>query len=876
MSILTASSARRCARRLANIRKLAPAHNDKWPFGVHRTFAIIGEHEVDFWQTNRMSDLRTFDQIGPNDVDAVGGKGLSLALMAAAGLPVPPGFCVTTNAFRQWRGQQTSGHSELGQQIHDAYRELGAGLVAVRSSATAEDGTVTSSAGQQETILGVSGDAAVCDAVQQCWASLHSERAVAYRRRQGVSDDGVAMAVVVQRLVAAEVAGVLFTRDPMDPDGGRMLVEASWGLGESVVSGRVTPDRYAVDRETGRVTDRRLSIKAVQVTSEGSVPVPPEKQATACLDDKQLSQLADLGRQVEAFYGAPRDVEWAWADGRFWLLQARPITTADASERAKVRREEIAALTAKADARGTVWSRFNLAEILPEPTPMTWAVVRRFMSGRGGFGQMFRDLGYDPDPSLDEEGVFDLVCGRPYCNLSREPRLHYKELPFEHPFAAMKKTPQKALYPTPVINHARLGWRFWLFMPVTLPLLTLKFLKADLRRQESSKTFPTRFREEIVPAFLRDVEAGAKEILTNLEDGVLLERLKHWIQRTLYDFARDSLKPTAFAAFAMASLGQRFAKMVGPEKAKQWVRDLMMGVHGDPQTDVAQGVREVAAGRLERAEFLNRFGHRGGQEMELASPRWSEVADVSSFLPSHASNEANAEPASPWERLIAEVRMVPALQKMVKAEVDSLHLYFELRETAKNYLLMGYALIRRVLVEIDRRYRLNGGVFYLTPDELPRLTKGEDLSALIAARRRRRAIVLTLEVPQVLFSDDLEAIGRPVVVEGADTLQGVALSAGVAEAPALVLSQPLTANLPPGPYILVCPSTDPAWVPLFVNARGLVMETGGVLSHGAIVAREFGLPAVAGLGGVQRRLKTGQRLRVDGGRGTVTVLSELS
>jgi rifampicin phosphotransferase len=195
-----------------------------------------------------------------------------------------------------------------------------------------------------------------------------------------------------------------------------------------------------------------------------------------------------------------------------------------------------------------------------------------------------------------------------------------------------------------------------------------------------------------------------------------------------------------------------------------------------------------------------------------------------------------------------------------------------LRESAKHYLLKGYALIRRVLVELDRCYGLNGGVFFLTPDELPRLTKGEDLSGLIAERRRRRAIVLTLEVPPVLFSDDLEAIGRPVVVEGADTLQGVPLSAGVAEAPALVLDQPLTANLPSEPYILVCPSTDPAWVPLFVHARGLVMETGGVLSHGAIVAREFGLPAVAGLAGVQRRLKTGQRLRVDGGRGTVTVL----
>ncbi len=398
---------------------------------------------------------------------------------------------------------------------------------------------------------------------------------------------------------------------------------------------------------------------------------------------------------------------------------------------------------------------------------MTWAIVRQFMSGCGGFGLMFRDLGYDPDPSLDEEGVFDLVCGRPYCNLSREPRLHYKELPFEHPFAALKKTPQRALYPTPVINHRRLGWRFLLFMPVTLPLLTLKFMKADLRRQEIGKTFPARFRDEIVPAFLRDVAEGMSADLTKLDDAALLERLEHWIQRTLYDFARDSLKPTALAAFALANLEQKFAKMVGPEKATQLVRDLMMGIHADPETDVAHGIRELASGRLDRATFLSRFGHRGSREMELSSPRWSELDAGGAWLPVQSGPEAPHEaPASPWDRVVAEVRMVPILRNMLKAELDTLHLYLGLRETAKHHLLKGYALVRRVLVELDRRHGLNGGIFFLTPDELPRLTKGEDLSASIAERRRRRAIVLTLEVPQVLFSDDLEAIGRPVVIEG--------------------------------------------------------------------------------------------------------------
>jgi pyruvate,water dikinase len=190
--------------------------------------------------------------------------------------------------------------------------------------------------------------------------------------------------------------------------------------------------------------------------------------------------------------------------------------------------------------------------------------------------------------------------------------------------------------------------------------------------------------------------------------------------------------------------------------------------------------------------------------------------------------------------------------------------------------MKGYALIRRILVELDRRHQLDGGIFFLLPEELPRLVAGEDLSQLLADRRRRRDLLLSLEVPQVLFSDDLEAIGRQgsgINAEALDTLQGVPLSAGVAEGPALVLNEPTAVPETTEPYVLVCPSTDPAWVPLFVNARGLVMEVGGVLSHGAIVAREFGLPAVAGLPDIHRRLHTGQRIRVDGATGKLTLFS---
>jgi rifampicin phosphotransferase len=811
-----------------------------------------------------MTDLRTLDERPPADVALLGGKARSLAFLTSAGFPVPPGFCLTTTAHRRLRGRSLADDCALVAAIAQEWGKLGPGPVAVRSSATAEDGAVTSFAGQQETVLGVVGLDAVVAAIERCWASLDGARAVAYRRQQGLGDDH-AMAVVVQRLILADVAGVLFTRDPLDPSENRMLVEASWGLGETVVSGRVAPDRFHLGRD-GVVVERYVATKTLMRTADGEEAVPPEKQVVPCLDDNQLSQLADLGRRVEAFHGEPRDIEFALAGGTFWLLQSRPITTGGQAEREQVRREEIAALRARAEPRGTVWSRFNLAEVLPAPTPMTWAVVsRHLMSATGGLGLMYRDLGFDPDPSLTD-GVFDLVCGRPYCNLSREPRLHYRGVLFEHPFAALKADPRRAVYPTPTLNLARFPWHFWATLPVGAARLGWRLLRGAARRRRLGKTFARHFREEVAPAFLEAALAGRQD-LTSLDDAAVVAEFEAWTHRTLRAFARDSLKPAALGALAMADLERKLAEVLGVEGASSLVRDLVMGVRPPEDADLAAGIRDLVSGQLTREAFLDRFGHRAGEEMELSRPRWSEDP---SALPSPGSSPAPQESVSTEDRLRREPRLNAEQCALVLADVAPLHEYLGLRDAAKHFLMRGYALIRAPLVELDRRHRLNGGLFYLTPEELPALLKGEDVSARIAERRRRRTLALGLEVPPVLFSDDLDAIGRPVALDGAKVLRGMPLSAGVAEGPALVLEHPCSSSCEG--YILVCPSTDPAWVPLFTRARGLVMETGGVLSHGAIVAREFGLPAVAGPPGVLRAIRTGQRVRVDGGQGVVAIL----
>src|SRR5262249_30336409 len=242
------------------------------------------------------------------------------------------------------------------------------------------------------------------------------------------------------------------------------------------------------------IRERAISKKetVISTLTEANRGLAPD---AASLADPQVQELARLGLRVEDYFKVPCDIEWALSQGQFFLLQARPIrglkdTQAEDAEREKVRQEEIAALRAKAAPGGTVWSRYNLSEVLPEPTPMSWAIVRRLMSGRGGYGLMYRDLGFNPDPSLDEEGCFDLVCRVPSCTLTREPLFQYRNLPFDHPFAALKANPNKAIYPNAVINPNRIGWRFF----VSLPVLFWKSFRSQWRMRKLKRTLATELR----------------------------------------------------------------------------------------------------------------------------------------------------------------------------------------------------------------------------------------------------------------------------------------------------------------------------------------------------------------------------------------------
>ena len=864
-----------------------------------------------------MQFIKYFSEIDDADLLRVGGKGLNLGKLTRAGFPVPKGFCVTTDAYRlsvEGLSQQNersvrdiSLSPELVAEIHTAREKLQTLTFAVRSSATAEDLAEASFAGQQDTFLNVTPDE-LLDALKACWASLWSRRAITYRQTQGITDDDLAMAVVIQEMCESDVSGVLFTAAPFNENAA--IIESNWGLGESVVSGAITPDSFHVSRDTSEILESNIATKCEMVTAAGVSGVPASQQDAPSLTDAQLKELTQLGMQVETYYGQPMDIEWALVDGQFVLLQSRYITTsvkpitlgrselcpppseADAAAVGKVRQEEIQILEARAEEQGTVWCHHNLAEVLPAPLPMTWEIMKEFMSGAGGLGKAYRGLGFYPSERVNTEGILDLICGRVYVNLNREAELHFDGFPFAHDFNALKQNPQAAMYAQAQTDITRSNASFWL----KLPLHILRMSRAEMRLHQCRSDFARLLIEEVFPAFQAKVEAERDVSYSDLTDAELVTKFKEWRAKTLDDFAPKALTATLLAGFSLQRLEAALQKCLHATEVKTFANRLMGGISGNLTVEtitsqvshprLASKLREVATGDIPLTDFLKDYGHRAVDEFELAQPRWREDTTyleqiVASFQEKNAGtsplkddrlNQQTEPPVSAEKELATRLENKTGLRKQIESELAFTRTYMPFRETAKFYLMLGYEQIRRALLELDCRYQLDGGIFYLVPDELRRLVNGETFSDVITARKTKRELMLQIEVPDVIFSDALDQIGTSTPLEAVDTLTGVGVSAGIATGQARVLLTPSEVHPSDRNYILVCPSTDPAWTPLFLHAAGLVMERGGILSHGAVVAREYGVPAVVNIPNATRRIADGQTLRVDGNQGTLSIV----
>jgi pyruvate,water dikinase len=815
---------------------------------------------------------------------AVGGKARSLAELALAGFAVPPAFFVTTAAHRA-AGAGGSLPPQVAAAVGAALRGLGGGAVAVRSSATAEDLEEASFAGQQDTYLGVEGEEGVLAAVEGCWASLRSERAVAYRAAHGIPEDDLAMGVVVQRMVDAETAGVAFTANPLTGDRHEIVVDAVRGLGDALVSGELEPDRYVVDGPTLAVKERRAV-------------------AAPVLDDARVVEVARTARAIARQAGAPRDVEWAWSADGLAVLQSRPITTL------------YPPLPLPASAHGLrVYVNTLLGQGVEVPlTPLGLDV--HFLLQRRWLGVL--SVKRPPGEVTLHAGLREF---QDVTDLIADPRLRGLAL---GGIGAHDEASRRAILS--LVEQGRLPERTVFTLRRKLRFLrtggrALARLGAGLVAPETTRRRALRTAEQR----LARAEARAREA-TSLEaalDGVAAD-----VDRVVDDYwvGVGSLTFSAFVCHSLLNrLLPRWAGLDGSV-----VLELLRGIPDNVTTElnlalwalarelrVEPGAREAlqhglldetAAAYLEGrapaplqaglARFLDDWGSRGDVEIDIGRPRWRDdptaiLGTLSTYaglddpeLGPAASHRRGAEESVQRAReVVAAVhaRGGPLRAGLVRATIRRLRALYGTREFPKYANVRVLAAYRPRLAEAGRRLVAEGAlaapddVFFVELEPLRRHARGEalDLRQLAAAGRaayerelRRRP------VPSIVLSTGEAFHGGPVGAEGAgdgDGLAGDPVAPGVAEGRVRVVHDPRTAWLEPG-EILVCPRTDPGWTPLILTAGGVVMEVGGMTTHGSVVAREHGIPGVV-LRDATARLETGDLVRVDGGTGRITVVS---
>lgn len=901
-------------------------------------------------------------------IENVGGKAVNLSRLTQLGMPVPPGFIITTDSYRRFvaangldsmmqacltdlrpKGDQltdvemlerASGKiraafsasripEEINERVMQAYRNLSTPFsaesphpphVAVRSSATTEDLPDLSFAGQQDTYLNVVGEEQLIKAVVDCWSSLWTARAIGYRARNAIPHEQAALAVVVQQMVVSDISGVLFTANPLTGLLSETVIDATFGLGEALVSGQVEPDHFVVDARSGEIRSVELGAKktSTQPRSEGGVSsVPQDAAERQTLSAEQVRRLVAAGQQIQEAYGVPQDIEWAYAGGDLFILQARPVTSLFPIPRVSF------------DPLST-WFSFGAFQGVTGPlTPLGHECIKRVVPA------VAKKLGLSIQ--YEEQQVLETAGERIWVNISgaiRNPigrrllggfirigepgtvpalqqilsdsgvgagkgRLQFNTLRRVLGFLlpGLKEIPQAMFRP----DKARDRFDGWLevflnsvqipggadrferlanaavflrnnggvadalafvlprFMPIMAPSLALLNLIGHLLPPDSSQ-------EQAISMRALDVTRGLPRNVTIEMDLMLWQ-------------VAMTIKGDATAA-------QVFSSMEAPALAERYLRN-------DLPPIAQEAVRE----------FLGSYGMRGIAEIDLGQPRWREnptpilltlqsylrIAPENSPLEHHTKNVRAAEQAI--EQMAAAVRRQPGgwmKEKILRAAARRIRLLFGARESPKFCLIQAMGIVRAALLAIGEEFAAAGTIlnredlFFLHVSELEGLARGEPLDwrALIANRRkvyqrelRRRQVPRLLVSDGRVFYEGIDAGKTKDIPTSGNEITGSPVSAGMVEGRVRVVFDPHSTQLAPG-EILVCPGTDPAWTPLFMAAGGLVMEVGGMMTHGSVVAREYGIPAVAGVPQATRRLQDGQLIRLDGTRGTIVILQE--
>ncbi len=857
-----------------------------------------------------------FQEIDQTKIAAVGGKGANLGVLSRIeGIRVPAGFCVTTDAFRRIMAEASSLDDRLDRlsclkpDDREAIRTLSAEIrqrleaiaipddlataiirslarlgehaaYAVRSSATAEDLQEASFAGQQDTYLNVVGSAAILQHISRCWASLFTERAVTYRLHNHIDHRTVDMAVVVQRMVFPQAAGILFTADPVTSNRKVASVEACFGLGETLVSGRVNGDSFQVrDGEiiAMAVAKKQLASLASPAGGTQEVAIEPDRQKQPALNTAQVLQLVQLGRRIEAHFGCPQDIEWCLVDDDFQIVQSRPITT-------------LFSVPAAADQENHVYVSVGHQQMMTDPLKPLGISLWQLTAFRPMFeagGRLFVDVTQDLASPARRAGLL-AVTGKsdPLIRDALQTILDRGDFIRLLPEEGSGKSPAGSA-PAPIETDPAIVAEL-----IGRTQASISALKRDIRTKSGSA---------LLDFILADIQELRRILFDPQSHRALMAGMEAtwWLNEHLHAWlgeknAADTLTLSA-PNNVTSEMGLALLDVADTIRPYPDVVAFLQHVEDE---GFLEELVELAGGREARdaiRAYLDTYGMRCVGEIDITRPRWSECPTT--LVPMILGNIRNFEPGAgerrfeqgrqeAWKKeqeLLDRLRALPDGElkaEEAKRMIDRLRTFIGYREYPKYGMVCRYFVYKEALLEEAKRLvqanvlREQEDIFYLTFEELHDVVRNHPVDdPLIRRRKDAFRAFQALTPPRVLTSDGEALAGayrRDDLPAGA--LVGLPVSAGTIEGRARVILGMEEANLEAGD-ILVTAYTDPSWTPLFVAIKGLVTEVGGLMTHGAVIAREYGLPAVVGVERATRLIRDGQRIRVHGTDGYVEILS---
>ncbi|MEP9405384.1 phosphoenolpyruvate synthase [Peribacillus frigoritolerans] len=864
-----------------------------------------------------------FREIDKTKQMVVGGKGMNLGECSRIdGILVPEGFCVTTEAFKRVIGENDELHqlldqlevqkvderkriSEISRKIRDLIEgiEIDKGIeedidrclltfgfehaYAVRSSATAEDLPFASFAGQQDTYLNIKGKDAILQHISKCWASLFTDRAVIYRMQNGFDHRKVYLSVVIQRMIFPQASGILFTADPVSSNRKVLSIDASFGLGEALVSGLVSADNYKV--QEGRIMEKKISTKklAIYARKEGGTvekEIVPGQQVISTLSDEQVLELERIGRKLEAHFGCPQDIEWCLVDGTFYIVQSRPITTLYPIPEANDQENHVYVSVGHQQMMTDAMKPLGLSFwLLTTPAPM-----------RKAGGRLFVDVTYMVASSesrkmlVEAMGQHDPLMKDALINIIERGDF-IKSLPNDKQEQSSGKSNKSV---SSVDSRAQIENDPTIVSDLIKRSQTsIEELKQNIQTKSGSDLFDFILEDiQILKKILFDPQSSAVFMAAIDASSWINEKMNKWLgEKNAADTLSQSVPNNITSEMGLALLDVADVIRPYPE-----VIDYLQQVKDDNFMD--ELVKFDGGQETQDAiyDYLGKYGMRCAGEIDITKTRWSEkpttlvpviLSNIKNFEP-NASNrkfeQGRQEALKKEQELLDRLKQLPDGEqkaKETKRMISLIRNFIGYREYPKYGMVNRYFVYKQALLkEAEQLVQANvihekEDIYYLTFEELQEVVRTNKLDyQIISKRKDEYKLYEKLTPPRVITSDGEIIVGEykrgNLMAEG---IVGLPVSSGVIEGRARVILNMEDADLEDGD-ILVTTFTDPSWTPLFVSIKGLVTEVGGLMTHGAVIAREYGLPAVVGAVNATKLIKDGQRIRVNGTEGYIEIL----